>query len=360
MTLLRICSLLVLSLGFVGTSVAGTVALVAGGGDKPDGSPAAEAKTIQPFAVDFTRDGTPLFVEMNKGERLRQLSSDGTLVTLAGTGEKGAPGTDGPADKATFNGMHNLICAPDGTVYLADTFNHRIRVYDPKTKTVKPFAGTGKPGFAGDGGKAIDAQFNQVICIAADPEVKNIYIADISNKRVRKIDVATGIVTTVAGTGKAGVPKDGEAAAEQPLVDPRAVAVDAKGNLYVLERNGHALRVIDAAGKIRTVAGTGKAGKGGDGGPALKAVMSGPKYLSVDPDGSVLITDTENHQIRRYVPGKETIELVAGVGKKGNGGVGGDPLKLEMARPHGAITHPKTGEIYIADSDNNRVLKIVP
>ena len=103
----------------------------------------------------------------------------------------------------------------------------------------------------------------------------------------------------------------------------------------------------------------GKAGKGGDGGPALMAPMNGPKYLSLDKDGSVLIADTENHQIRRYVPGKEIMELIAGTGKAGKGGVGGDPLKLEMGRPHGVIVHPKTGEIYIADSDNGRVLKIV-
>lgn len=336
------------------------VVLVAGGGDGPDGSPATKAKVVQPFAVDFTPNGdATLFVEMVGGERLRRIDANGTLTTLAGTGTKGDAGDGGPGAKAAFNGMHNFLVVPDGTIYLADTFNNRIRKYDPKTTTVSAVAGTGTKGFAGDGGPALKAEFSQVICIAFGPAAKSIYVADIGNRRVRKIDLATGMVSTFAGNGQKGEPKDGEPAASQPLQDPRAVACDDKGNVYILERSGHRLRVVNPEGKIRTVAGTGKAGKGGDGGPALQAAMNGPKYLSLDKDGSVLIADTENHQIRRYVPGKEIMELVAGTGKAGKGGVGGDPLKLEMGRPHGVIVHPKTGEIYIADSDNGRVLKIV-
>jgi len=334
------------------------VVLVAGGGAGPDGSPATQAKVVQPFAVDFTPNADAiLFVEMVGGERLRMIDANGTLTTLAGTGKKGNSGDGGPALKAEFNGMHNFLVAPDGTIYLADTFNNRIRKYDPKTTTISPVAGTGAKGFAGDGGPAVMAEFSQVICIAFGPDAKSIYVADIGNRRIRKIE--SGKVTTFAGNGQKGEPKDGEAAASQPLQDPRAVACDAKGNVYILERSGHRLRVVNPEGKIRTVAGTGKAGKGGDGGPALMAPMNGPKYLSLDKDGSVLIADTENHQIRRYVPGKEIMQLVAGTGKAGKGGVGGDPLKLEMGRPHGVIVHPKTGELYIADSDNGRVLKIV-
>jgi sugar lactone lactonase YvrE len=334
------------------------VVLVAGGGTEGDGSLARKAKLVQPFAVDFDKDGSIYFVEMVGGERLRKIDSEGKITTLAGTGKKGDAGDGGPAEKAEFNGMHNLVLAPDGTIYLADTFNNKVRKYDPKTKTVQIVGGTGKKGFAGDGGPAEKGEFSQTICIALSPDGKQLYIADIGNKRIRKIDLKSGMLSTFAGNGKAGVPKDGEAAEKEPLVDPRAVACDSNGNVYILERGGHALRVVDKDGKIRTVAGTGKAGVGGDGGPALKAAMNGPKFIWCDQQGAVLIADTENHQIRKYLPGKEEMQLLAGTGKKGAGGVDGDPLKLEMARPHGVTPHPKTGELYIADSDNNRIVKI--
>lgn len=331
--------------------------LVAGGGDGPDGGKAAGAKVVQPFAADFAADGGLLFVEMAGGERLRRVAPDGTISTLAGTGAKG--GHDGLAASATFNGMHNLLVAPDGVVYLADAFNARVRKYDPKAGTVSGFAGSGKKGFAGDNGPVGPATFGETICTAFGPGAKTMYVCDIRNVRVRAIDMVTGIVTTVAGNGKKGEPKDGEPAVSQPLIDPRAVACDPKGNLYVLERNGHRLRVVSPDGTIRTVAGTGKKGIGGDGGPALQASFNGPKFVACGKDGSVLIADTENHQIRRYVPGKEVVELVAGTGKAGKGGLGGDPRKLELARPHGVIEHPTTGEIFIADSDNGRVVKVV-
>jgi DNA-binding beta-propeller fold protein YncE len=350
------CVLLVLGMGQLR---ADKVLLVAGGGKTPDNAPATECKVVQPFSCDFLADGSLVFVEMSGGERLRKVAIDGKLTTLAGTGKKGEPGTEGPAKEATFNGMHNLLVAPNGLIYLADTFNNRVRIYDPKTETVNPFAGTGKKGFSGDNGPALKAEFSQTICIGFDKDAKKLFVTDIGNRRIRVIDTATGVVSTFAGNGQKGEPKDGEDAAAQPLVDPRAVAADSKGNVYILERGGHRLRVVDAKGKIKTVAGTGKAGIGGDGSPALKAPLNGPKYIFCDRDDSVLIADTENHQIRRYLPGKETIELVAGTGKKGTAGIGGEPAKLEMGRPHGVITHPKTGEIYIADSDNGRILKIV-
>lgn len=331
------------------------VVLVAGGGTGGDGSKATAAKVVQPFSVAFDTAGNTLFVEMVGGERFRQIDKDGTLTTLAGTGKKGQK--VGPAAGCEFNGMHDLAVSPEGTVFLADTFNSQIHRYDPKAKTVTVFAGNGKKGFSGDGGKATDAEFNQTICIALTPDGKTLYVADIGNKRVRAIDVKAGTVSTVAGTGKAGVPKDGALAKDEPLVDPRALTADAKGNVYILERGGHALRVVDKDGKIRTVAGTGKAGKGTDG-PALQSAMNGPKYAAMDKDGSVLIADTENHQIRRFRPDKGVMELVAGTGKAGKA-FDADPKKLELARPHGVTVHPKTGEIYIADSDNGRIVKLV-
>jgi DNA-binding beta-propeller fold protein YncE len=350
---LAVCALLLAT----ASARADRLVLVAGGGDGPDGSPATKAKLIQPFGVDFGPDGTTYVVEMAKGERLRAINRKGDLVTLAGTGETGSAGDKGPATNATFNGMHSLAVGPDGCVYLADTWNNRVRKYDPKAGTVTAFAGTGEKGYAGDGGPALQAKFGGCFCVSFDPAGKNLFVTDLDNRRIRKVEMSTGIVTTVAGNGEKGVPKDSEEATKQPLVDPRAHAVDAKGNLYVLERGGHALRMVGADGRIRTVAGTGKPGMGT--GKALEAAMNGPKHLCIDRDGTVLIADTENHRIVRYVPGEGTLVPVAGTGKKGAAGLDGDPLKAELNQPHGVIAHPKTGEIYVSDASNSRVLKIV-
>lgn len=331
--------------------------LVAGGAG-PDGGPAAGAKVVQPFGVDFAADGTVYLVEMAKGERLRAISTAGKITTLAGTlGEKGHAGNGGPGAAATFNGMHALAVGPDGRVYLADTWNNCVRTYDPKTGTVAAFAGTGEKGFSGDGGPAAKAKFGGCFCVSFDPAGTACFITDLDNRRIRKVDLKTGIVTTVAGNGQKGVPKDGEMAATQPLVDPRAHAVDRDGNLYILERGGHALRVVTPDGRIRTVAGTGRAGSGV--GAALAAAMNGPKHLCIDRDGTVLIADTENHRVVRYVPAKGEIVLVAGTGRRGTAGVGGDPRAAEFNQPHGVIVHPRTGEVYISDASNGRVLKIV-
>ena len=328
--------------------------LVAGGGDGPDGTEAPKAKLIQPFGVDFVLDSL-VIVEMANGERVRVIDSKGTMHTVAGTeGKKGNDGDGGPGNKATFNGMHSLATGPDA-VYLADTWNNRVRVYG--LDHVTGFAGTGEKGFSGDGGPADKATFNGVFCISFDPDKKNLYITDLGNKRIRKVDMKTKVVTTVAGSGKGGVPKDGADAISEPLVDPRAHAVDKDGNLWILERGGHALRVVDAKGKIRTVAGTGKAGMGT--GKALGAALNGPKHLCIDRDGSVLIADTENHRVVRFNPKDDTVTAVAGTGKKGKTMGDGDPLRAEFNQPHGVIVHPKSGDIYISDASNGRVLKIV-
>jgi len=336
-------------------SAAEKLVLFAGGGTKADGPDAVGAKIVQPFGVDFAGDLT-VIVEMAKGERVLGVKN-GKVLALAGTfGAKGGAGDGGPGAKATFNGMHSLAVGGDGRVYLGDTWNNRVRVLDPKTGDVSAFAGTGEKGFGGDGGPAKDAKFTGVFCVAFDPAKKNLYVTDLDNKRIRKIEMATGTVTTVAGNGQRGVPKDGEDATKQPLVDPRAHAVDKDGNLWILERGGHALRVVDAKGKIRTVAGTGKAGAGV--GKALEAALNGPKHLCIDRDGSVLIADTENHRIVRFAPKDNTLSLVAGTGKKG-AALNSDPLKAELSQPHGVIVHPTTGDVYISDANNGRVLKLV-
>jgi len=309
----------------------------------------------EPFGVDFDRAGRAYIVEMG-GNRVSVLEKSGTLRALAGTGAKGLGGDGGPAARALFNGPHHLLVGPDGDVYVADTWNNAVRRIALGSGTVHRVAGTGRKGFAGDGGPALEADFGGIYSIAFRGNV--LFVCDLDNRRVRSVDLGSGLVETVAGNGEKGVPRDGERARSQPLVDPRAIALDSKGNLYVCERGGHALRVVDPAGRIRTVAGTGEAGYSGDGGPALQARLNGPKHIFVDAADDVLITDTENHAIRRYAHRDGTIHAVAGTGTKGARGLGGPATQCELNRPHGAQVHTATGALWISDSANHRVVRI--
>ncbi|PAW64931.1 MAG: hypothetical protein B9S34_11820, partial [Opitutia bacterium Tous-C1TDCM] len=188
------------------------------------------------------------------------------------------------------------------------------------------------------------------------PDGRELLIADL--RQVHAVETATGKVRVLAGNGQKGVPADGAVATEAPLADPRAAAMDRQGNLYILERNGHALRVVGRDGRIRTVVNVaGKKGADGDGGDAKLATLNGPKHLCIDRDDTVIIADAENHLIRRYVPATGKIERVAGTGKKGAAGVGGSPLACELNRPHG-VDVARDGTLYITDSYNNRVLRI--
>jgi DNA-binding beta-propeller fold protein YncE len=338
--------LLVLLTTVPSAPAADKVELVAGG---------KEGELRMPFGVVQDKDGNLIIAEFG-GHRVRKVDAKGAVTTIAGNGKKGFAGDGGPALKAEFNTMHSLALAGNGDIYLADTLNHRVRKI-AKNGVVSTFAGTGKEGFGGDGGPAVKADFNGIYCIAFGPKDERLYVVDLENRRVRAIDMKTGVVTTVAGNGKRGVPEDGADARKAPLVDPRAVAVDSKGKVYILERSGHALRVVDSNGKIRTVAGTGKAGYDGDGGPALKAKLNGPKHLCIDRDDNVLIADTENHVIRKYLPRESKIVHVAGTGEKGSEGVGRAPEKCKLNLPHGVYVS-LSGVIYIADSANNRVLRM--
>ena len=244
--------------GFSGAARAERLVLVAGGKSEVSQEPVAatSAKLDAPFGVDFNRQGTLFLVEM-KGQRVREIDPSGELQTIAGTGKQGATGDDGPALRATFNGSHNLVVAPNDEIYIADTWNNRIRKIDPAKRTIHAFAGTGTKGFGGDGGPASQAEFGGVYCIALAPGGEMMYVADLDNRRIRSVNMKTGVVDTVAGDGSRGAPEDGADAKRAPLVDPRAVAADGEGNVYILERSGNALRVVDPRGRIRTLIGPG-------------------------------------------------------------------------------------------------------
>lgn len=331
-------------------------------------SPAA-AIVNEPFAVDFDAQGRLYGVEFTRGNRVFRSSGpvtvDGgpaSIEFVAGqfhqTTNKTvlpASATEAAAADIRLNGMHDLAIAADGRVYLADTFNHLIRVFDPETRRVTTLAGTGEPGFAGDGGPAVAAAFNQPYCGSLSPDGRRLLIADIRNHRLRMIDLATNSVHTIAGNGTPGKPIDGALATETPIAGPRAACEATDGTVYLVLREGNALVAI-RDGRVETVVNAaGKAGYGGDDGPGREALLKGPKYVCMDREGGVLIVDTENHCIRRYDPATKRIELVAGVPQRAGAAIGGDWKSTEFRRPHGVRIAPD-GRLVIADSDNDRVL----
>jgi DNA-binding beta-propeller fold protein YncE len=231
-------------------------------------------------------------------------------------------------------------------VYVTDTFNHALRKYDPTTGIIPNFIGGKK---SEDVGSALKSAWNELYCAAWNKEKSKIYIADLKNNQVRCVDFKTGIVRTVAGNGKKGIPKDGAAALKSPLMNPRAVAVDSQDNLYIADRAGHALRIVKPDGKIFTV--VNKKGKKGRAlGDGVKAQLFGPKYLAVGKDDKVWIADDQNDRICLYDPITKKLSSIIGQDSK--------MKDWELKRPHGVTIH-KDGSIYVVDSGNNRVLKLV-
>ncbi|MGV3755366.1 MAG: hypothetical protein ACO1QS_08305 [Verrucomicrobiota bacterium] len=336
---------------FAFATQAAQIVLVAGGTNDTVGIPALEAKLKEPFGTEFDSAGNMYIIEMASGNRLLRVDGKGVLTHVAGQLKAGDSGDGGPALNAQFNGPHNLVVLPDGNVLIGDTWNGRVRKVDVKAGKVSSIEGFNVPNQK--------AKSLGPYCISLDFSGTQLYIADL--RQIHVLNLKTGKATVVAGNGQKGVPTDGAIATEAPLVDPRAAAADRLGNVYILERGGNALRVVDKDGKIKTVVNaSGKKGGTGDGGPALAATMNGPKHLCIDKDNSVIIADAESHLVRRYQPKDGKITRIAGTGVKGAAGIGGDPTKAQLARPHGVTVHPKTGELYITDSYNDRVLKIAP
>jgi sugar lactone lactonase YvrE len=319
---------------------------IAGGGESPAGAPALQVKLIEPFAVAFDSRGNWYICEY-KGERIIRVDTHGKTSPFAGTGIVGHSGDGGRASSAAFHDPHGIVIGKDQKLYVADTLNHAIRRIDLKSGSVENLAGTGEAGYNGDGGPGDRAKFNGTFGLDLNQKGDKLYVADLNNRRVRMIDLKSGIVSTIAGTGESGVPADGADAAESPLVDPRAVAVDSKGNVYILERRGNALRVVNTSGKIRTIIGP----------DTVKPAMNGPKHLCVDAKDRVIIADSENHLLRMYDPGRKGLITIAGTGAMGTKLVANDPLKTELNRPHGVTPGPN-GDLYVADSYNHRILRI--
>lgn len=332
-----------------------TISTVAGTGVRGfsgDGGPATAAEINDPFGVVRGPDGALWFCEYG-GQRIRKIARDGKISTVAGTGQVGYTGDGGPALQATFNKPHEIRFDAAGNVFIADMVNQAIRRIDAKTGVITTFAGNRTKGYSGDGGPAHQAALNNPHSIQFGPD-GHLYICDIGNHVIRRVDMKTGIISTYAGTGKAGDTPDGAPIAGTPLRGPRSLDFDRQGNLWLATREGNQVfRFNLKAGTIHHVAGTGKPGFTGNGGPAKLATLSGPKGIAIDAEGNVWLADTESHSVRMINARTGNLELMAGAGKKGNGG-DGDPLQCAMARLHGIFVDTD-GAIYIGDSEAHKV-----
>ncbi len=343
----------------------GTITTTAGtgaAGHDGDGGPALRARLNQPFHCE-TDEAGQLYVAEAFNHCIRRVDlKTGTITTVAG-GAKGYTGDGGPAAKAAFNEPYAVVRDSNGDLYIADRLNAVIRKVDGKTGVVVTAAGNGKKEYAGDGGPATKAALREPNDCCLDGK-GGLLIADVADWRIRRLDLKTGVLTTFAGTGRPkGKPDrakigDGGPAMAAVIVGARAVCVDGRGNTFLCEREGNAIRVVDAAGVITTFAGTGARGYDGDGDDARKATFNGPKAVRCDRHGHLFVVDTENHAVRRIDARTRVVTTVAG-GRKGAGGDGGPATAAGLDRPHGCVVDA-TGTIYIADSNNHRVRRVMP
>ena len=343
---------------------AGIITTIAGTGERSfsgDGGPAVEAGLS--FPADVAVDGAGnLYVTESESNRVRRIDTAGAISTFAGTGEEGFSGDGGPAVEARLYAVEGLLSvAVDraGNLYIADVGNHRIRRVDP-AGTITTVAGTGEEGFSGDGGPAVEAALYYPADVAVDG-AGNLFIADVVNHRIRRVDPG-GTITTVAGTGEEGFSGDGGPAVEAGLSYPISVAVDGAGNLYVTESESNRVRRIDTAGMISTFAGTGEEGFSGDGGPAVEAHFhAGHDWflsVAVDGAGNLYISDSGNDRIRR-VDRAGTITTIAGTGEESFSGDGGPAVEAGLSFPAGTAVDG-AGNLFIADVDNERIRVLTP
>ena len=333
-----------------------TVAGTGVSGMAGDNGPALAAQVGNPYGLTIGPDGALYVGEINTHRVRRVDLATGRITTVAGTGEEGYSGDGGPATQARLNEPYEVRFDAAGNLYFVEMQNAVIRKVDRATGTISTVAGTGTPGFSGDGGPATQAQFNQPHSIAFDA-AGDLYVADIRNNRIRKIDMKTGVISTFSGTGEQVTSPDGSSVRGASFHEPRTMAFDDKGDMYLALRRGNAVYRIDMkALTMHHIAGTGESGYEGDGGPAKQAKLSGPKGIAVGPDGGVYIADTESHTIRRIDQSSGVITTVLGTGTRADG-PDGDPLKCGLARPHGVYVGDD-GTFWVGDSENHRVRRL--
>lgn len=331
------------------STIAGTGAAGYGG----DNGPAASAQLNSPEGVAVDAAGNVYIADV-WNNRIRKISSSGTISTVAGNGLISYSGDGFAAIHAQLNAPEGVAVDAAGMVYISDTANNRVRAISPGG-VINTIAGNGTAGSSGDGGPAASAQLNQPLGLALDA-AGNLYIADFGNSRVRKVSPG-GAISTVAGTNSSGYAGDGGPATNAELSEPFGVAVDGAGNLYISEFGNSRVRKVSADGTITTVAGTGSTTYGGDGGPATNAALKGPEGVALDAAGNLYIADTGNHRIRQVSPAG-IITTVAGTGAPGVSGDGGQATEAQLVAPS-TVTVDVAGNLYIAD-ESSRIRRVAP
>jgi DNA-binding beta-propeller fold protein YncE len=326
------------------------------------GTGTASDSANNPFGLVIGPDRGLYWADFGSHRVMRSDFGTRAVSVVAGTGKAGYSGDGGPATSAQMNAPHEVRFDSKGNIFVAERDNHVVRYIDMKSKVISTAAGTGMRGYSGDGGPANQAQLAQPHSIALD-RADNVYICDIVNNRVRRIDpktgTITGTITTFAGNGERGNTPDDASLDGTPVMGPRSIEITPDGTMYLILREGNKVFSIDVARRrLKRIAGTGELGYSGDGGPALNAkfgapgnALNGPKGVAY-ADGMLYIADTENHVIRRIDLKQGTIATIVGTGQRGDG-PDGDPLACKLARPHGLFIQGNT--LYIGDSENHRI-----
>ena len=312
----------------------------------------SDREVNNPYGLVIGPDRALYFCDLDN-QRIRRLDLKTHLTsTVAGNGQRAYGGDGGSATAATLNMPHEIQFDSAGNIYIAERDNHVVRKVEAKTGIISTVAGTGMPGFSGDGGPAARAQLRQPHSIAVDPSGK-LLICDIGNHRIRQVDFSTGVIETYGGTGERQPTPDGAPVKTAPLNGPRTMSFDRNGNLYLALREGNAIyRIATKAGTIHHLAGTGEQGYSGDGGPARLARLAGPKGLAYG-GGRLYVADTESHVIRSIDLATGVITTLLGTGHRGDGPEP-DPLRCALSRPHGVLVDGD-GVLYVADSEAHRI-----
>lgn len=340
----------------VGGAEVVTIAGTGVSGLEPGEQIARKTPVGEPYGIAKGPDGALYICEIATHVVRRLDEATGKISVVAGTGNAGYSGDGGPATGARLNEPYEVRFDTAGNMFFVEMKNNIVRRVDARSGVISTVAGTGESGFSGDGGPATEAKLNRPHSITLDGQ-GNLYICDIGNHRIRVVNLESGIIETFGGTGARKPTPDGAALKGTPLNGPRALDFDGRHSLYLALREGNAVYRIDLQKKtLHHLAGTGKKGFTGNGGPAKLATLSGPKGIAIGPGGDVYLADTESHSIRVIRAGTGTLDVLVGDGQRGDG-PDGDPLKCRTARPHGVYVDA-AGSVYIGDSEAHKVRRL--